>query len=168
MVDTEFSITFQLVFYTATCAVNIFSQFVRPDRNASVGQYLGPSSSVIERYHLMLDIQVQVQFLSEFSSFIYGKYSLMETDSFIVLSYMCSKSVHKFVVMSIETLRCSISILRWTYFWALTASQHSVSSRNTAHRSHLRSSRASVMILVTKHSRLFCSSKILLARFNSI
>jgi len=50
----------------------------------------------------------------------------------------------------------------------LTASQHSVFSRNTAHRSHFSRSRASVMIFVTRHCRLFCSSKMLRARFNRI
>lgn len=51
---------------------------------------------------------------------------------------------------------------------ALTDSQQSKSNRNTAHRLHLSSSRASVNIFVTKHSKLFCSSKILRAKFNKI
>lgn len=50
----------------------------------------------------------------------------------------------------------------------LTASQHSKSTRNTAHLSHLSKSRASFIIFLTRHSRLFCSSKILLAKFNKI
>ena len=50
----------------------------------------------------------------------------------------------------------------------LTASPQSRSRRYTAHLSHFRSSFASVIIFVTRHSRLFCSSNMFLARFNRI
>lgn len=45
----------------------------------------------------------------------------------------------------------------------LTDSQWSVSKMKTAHLSHLSNSLASVIIFVTKHSKLLCSSNILLA-----
>lgn len=55
-----------------------------------------------------------------------------------------------------------------TSYLIITASQHSKSTRNTAHRSHLRRSRASFIIFVTRHSKLFCSSKMLRAKFKRI
>lgn len=48
------------------------------------------------------------------------------------------------------------------------ASLVSVLSKNTAHRSHLSRSRASVIILVTRHSRLLCSSNMLRASLSKI
>lgn len=50
----------------------------------------------------------------------------------------------------------------------LTASPQSKSRRYTAHLWHLSSSLASCIILVTRHSRLLCSAKMFLARFNRI
>ena len=65
--------------------------------------------------------------------------------------------------------RDTVSPIHWaTIKKFLTASQQSKSIRKTAHRSHFSNSLASVMIFVTRHSKLFCSSKMLLARFNSI
>lgn len=67
--------------------------------------------------------------------------------------------------------------LKYSHLWSisslkyqsqLTDSQQSKSNRNTAHRLHLSSSRASVRIFVTKHSKLFCSSNMLRAKFNKI
>lgn len=50
----------------------------------------------------------------------------------------------------------------------LTASQHSKFNKYTAQRSHLSKSWASLIIFVTRHSKLFCSSKIPRAKFNKI
>lgn len=49
-----------------------------------------------------------------------------------------------------------------------TDSQQSRSNKYTEHRSHFSSPRASIKIFVTRHSKLFCSSKILRAKCNRI